>query len=107
MVSDGIKAAQIQAQYSPLINSTRPGLASRRMCCPPSGTPRAGWTRTAAPAARSVATPVRRAGCSAAARRADLLEPRFHCVWTHWIRDFMAFHLARRIRNVMLMVPAW
>ena len=27
MVSDGIKAARIQAQYSPLINSTRPGLA--------------------------------------------------------------------------------
>jgi hypothetical protein len=27
MVSDGIKAARIQAQYSPLINSTWPGLA--------------------------------------------------------------------------------
>ena len=27
MVSDGIKAARIQAQYSPLINSTKPGLA--------------------------------------------------------------------------------
>ena len=27
MVSDGIKAARIQAQYSPLINSTWPGMA--------------------------------------------------------------------------------
>jgi hypothetical protein len=27
MVSDGIKAARIQAQYSPLINSTWPGVA--------------------------------------------------------------------------------
>jgi len=27
MVSDGIKAVRIQAQYSPLINSTWPGLA--------------------------------------------------------------------------------
>ena len=27
MVSDGIKAARIQAQYSPLINSTWPGTA--------------------------------------------------------------------------------
>ena len=27
MVSDGIKAARTQAQYSRLINSTRPGLA--------------------------------------------------------------------------------
>jgi len=27
MVSDGIKAARIQAQYSPLLNSTWPGLA--------------------------------------------------------------------------------
>ena len=27
MVSDGIKAARIEAQYSPLINSTSPGLA--------------------------------------------------------------------------------
>jgi hypothetical protein len=27
MVSDGIKAARIQARYSPLINSTWPGMA--------------------------------------------------------------------------------
>ena len=27
MVSDGIKAARIQAQYPPLINNTQPGLA--------------------------------------------------------------------------------
>jgi hypothetical protein len=27
MVSDGIKAARIQAQYSPLINNTWPGMA--------------------------------------------------------------------------------
>jgi hypothetical protein len=27
MVSDGIKAARIQAQYSPLINGTWPGMA--------------------------------------------------------------------------------
>ena len=27
MVSDGIKAARIQAQYSPLINSSWPGMA--------------------------------------------------------------------------------
>jgi hypothetical protein len=62
MVSDGIKAARIQAQCSPLINSTWPGLpgecavrgparhglaepAPRR---PPSGPPR----RSAAPAVR-------------------------------------------------------
>jgi hypothetical protein len=35
----------------------------------------------------------------------DAMEPGIHCVRTHWIRGFMAFHWARRIRTVMLMVP--
>jgi len=34
----------------------------------------------------------------------DALDPRFHRVRTPWIRGFMAFRLARRIRIVMLMV---
>jgi hypothetical protein len=33
------------------------------------------------------------------------MKPGFHCVRTQWIRGFMAFQLARRIRIVMLMVP--
>jgi hypothetical protein len=33
------------------------------------------------------------------------LDPGFHCVRTHWIRDFMAFQLGRRTRGVRLMVP--
>jgi hypothetical protein len=37
--------------------------------------------------------------------RPDALEPGFHCVRTHWIRDFMAFQLAWRTRTVMLVVP--
>ena len=32
----------------------------------------------------------------------DPLDPGFHCVRTHWIRDFMAFHLARHPRTVRL-----
>jgi hypothetical protein len=36
----------------------------------------------------------------------DALEPGFQCVRTQWIRGFIAFQLARRIRTVMLMVPA-
>ena len=72
MVSDGIKAARIQAQYSPLINSTWPGPAFQANVL--SAVRHAtGWlNRTAAPAVRWAATPVRRARCSAAARRADL-----------------------------------
>ena len=35
----------------------------------------------------------------------DAMKPGFHCVRTHWIRGFIAFQLARRIRIVMLMVP--
>ena len=36
---------------------------------------------------------------------ADAVDPGFHCVvTTHWIRGFMAFHLVRRTRIVMLMV---
>jgi hypothetical protein len=35
----------------------------------------------------------------------DALDPGFQCVRTHWIRGFMAFQLARRTRDVMLMVP--
>ncbi len=42
-----------------------------------------------------------------AGRRPDAVEPRFHCVGTHWIRGFIAFQLARRTRNVMLMVSVW
>ena len=34
------------------------------------------------------------------------MEPGFHCVRAHWIRGFMTFRLARRTRNVMLMVLA-
>jgi hypothetical protein len=37
-------------------------------------------------------------------RRPDALDPGFHGVRTPWIRGFMAFRLARRIRTVMLMV---
>jgi hypothetical protein len=36
----------------------------------------------------------------------DAMEPGIHCVRTHWIRGFIAFQLAQRIRTVMLMVPA-
>jgi hypothetical protein len=35
----------------------------------------------------------------------DALDPGFHCARTHWIRGFIAFRLARRTRDVMLMVP--
>jgi hypothetical protein len=35
----------------------------------------------------------------------NALDPGFHCVRTHWIRGFMTFQLARRTRDVMLMVP--
>jgi hypothetical protein len=35
----------------------------------------------------------------------NAMEPGFHCVRTQWIRGFMAFRLARRIRTVMLTVP--
>jgi hypothetical protein len=37
----------------------------------------------------------------------DALKPDIHCVRTHWNRGFMAFQLVRRIRIVVLMVPAW
>jgi hypothetical protein len=33
------------------------------------------------------------------------MDPGIHCARTHWIRDFMAFHMARHARIVMLMVP--
>jgi len=33
------------------------------------------------------------------------VEPGFHCVRTHWNREFMTFQLARRTRTVILMVP--
>jgi hypothetical protein len=36
----------------------------------------------------------------------DVLKPGIHGARTHWIRAFMAFQLVRRIRTVMLMVPA-
>jgi hypothetical protein len=42
---------------------------------------------------------------SAAGSQPDALDPGFHCVRTHWNRGFMSFQLARRTRNVMLMVP--
>ena len=35
----------------------------------------------------------------------DALKPDIHCVRTQWIRGFMAFHLVRRTRTVLLMVP--
>jgi hypothetical protein len=41
---------------------------------------------------------------SAAGSLPDALDLGFHCVRTHWIRDFMTFQLARRARSVMLMV---
>jgi hypothetical protein len=80
MVSDGIKATRIQAQYSPLINSTWPGLGFQANVL--SAVRHAtGWLNPHRGARRRwVATPVRRARCSAAAHRADLLEPRFHGV---------------------------
>jgi hypothetical protein len=36
----------------------------------------------------------------------NALDPGFHCVRAHWIRDFMTFQLARRARTMMLMVSA-
>jgi len=33
------------------------------------------------------------------------MKPGIHCARTHWIRGFIAFQRARRIRIVMLMVP--
>jgi hypothetical protein len=33
------------------------------------------------------------------------MKPGIHCARTRWIRGFIAFQLARRTRNVMLMVP--
>jgi len=35
------------------------------------------------------------------------LDPGFHFARTHWIQGFMAFQLARRTPNVMLMVLVW
>jgi len=32
------------------------------------------------------------------------MELGFHCAQAHWIRGFMAFHLVRRTRTVMLMM---
>jgi hypothetical protein len=45
------------------------------------------------------------AGLLAAGRLPDVMDSGIHGVRTHWIRGFMAFQLARRIRDVMLMVP--
>jgi hypothetical protein len=42
---------------------------------------------------------------SAAGRLPDVMDSGIHGVTTRWIRGFMAFQLARRIRDVMLMVP--
>jgi hypothetical protein len=41
-----------------------------------------------------------------ARRLPNALKPGIHGVRAHWIRGFMAFWLVRRIRAVMLMVPA-
>ena len=72
MVSDGIKAARIQAQYSPLINSTWPGMAFQANMR--SAVRHAtGWLsphRGGRPVGRHAGPP---RPCSAAARRADLL----------------------------------
>ena len=35
----------------------------------------------------------------------DAVKPGIHGVRTHWIRGFMTFELARRIRTLRLMVP--
>jgi hypothetical protein len=35
----------------------------------------------------------------------DAMDPGFHCVRAHWIRGFIASRLARRTRNVVLVVP--
>jgi hypothetical protein len=35
------------------------------------------------------------------------MKPDIHCFRTHWIRGFMAFEWARRVRIVVLMVPTW
>jgi hypothetical protein len=35
----------------------------------------------------------------------DALKPGFDCVRTRWIRGFIVSRLARRTRNVVLMVP--
>ena len=37
--------------------------------------------------------------------RPDAVDPGFHGVRTHWIRDFMASELARHAPSVMLMMP--
>jgi hypothetical protein len=37
----------------------------------------------------------------------DAMKPGIHCVLAHWIRGFIAFLLARRIRIAMLMVPVF
>ena len=42
---------------------------------------------------------------SALGRLPDALEADTHGVRTHWIQGFMPFWLARRTRNVMLMLP--
>jgi len=33
------------------------------------------------------------------------MKPDIHCVRTHWIRGFIAFHSAQRTWAMMLMVP--
>jgi hypothetical protein len=35
----------------------------------------------------------------------DAMESGIHCVRTHWIRGFMAFHQVRHVRTMMLVVP--
>ena len=39
--------------------------------------------------------------------RPNAVEPGFHCVRAHWIRGFMAFQLARRVRTVVLEIREW
>ena len=38
-------------------------------------------------------------------RLRNAMERAFHCVRSHWIRGFIAFHWVRLARIVMLMVP--
>jgi hypothetical protein len=38
-------------------------------------------------------------------RPPDAMKPDIQCVRTQWIRGFIAFQLARRIRTVMRIVP--
>ena len=74
MVSDRIKAARIQARYSPLLSSTRPGMAFQASVL--SAVRHAtGWLNPHRAGRRPVGTPRPGVRSSAAARRTDLVAP--------------------------------